>query len=79
LKHAVDTRDPRPGVKFAVAAAQFCGYSGQQLAGAFRGPAGTWTNTTKYLGAIQLQEPAGAPGFDPAKSMLMQEFAVVIP
>jgi hypothetical protein len=53
------------------------------------GPSGTfdfadrltriWTNTKKYLVAIQLQGPAGAPGFDAAKSTLMQEFAVVIP
>lgn len=38
-----------------------------------------WINTKKYLVAIQLQGPAGAPGFDAAKSTLMQEFAVVIP
>jgi hypothetical protein len=89
LKYAVDMRDSRPGVKFTVAAAQFCGYSSQQLTGTFQGPWGTsdfadrlthiWTNTKKYLVAIQLQGPAGAAGFGAAKSTLMQEFAVVIP
>lgn len=89
LKYAVDMRDSRAGVKFTVAAAQFCGYSSQQLTGTFRGPSGTsefadrlthiWTNTKKYLVAIQLQGPAGAARFDAVKSTLMQEFAVVIP
>jgi hypothetical protein len=89
LKYAVDMRDSRPGVKFTVAAAQFCGYSSQQLTGTFQSPSGTfgfadrithiWTNTKKYLVAIQLQGPAGAAGFDAAKSTLLQEFAVVIP
>ena len=69
LKYAVDMRDSRPGVKFTVAAAQFCGCSSQQLTGTFQGPSGTfdfadrlthiWTNTKKYLVAIQLQGPAG--------------------
>jgi len=89
LKYAVDMHDSRPGVKFTVAAAQFCGYSSQQLTGTFQGPSGTfdfadrlthiWTNTKKYLVAIKLQGPAGAAGFDAAKATLMQEFAVVIP
>jgi hypothetical protein len=89
LKYAVDMRDSRPRVKFTAVAAQFCGYSSQQLAGTFQVPSGTfdfadrlthiWTNTKKYLVAIRLQVPAGAPGFDAAKSVLMQEFAVVIP
>jgi len=89
LKYAVDMRDSRPGVKFTVAAAQFCGYSSQRLTGTFQGPSGTfdfadrlthiWTNTNQYLVAIQLQAPAGAPGFVVAKSTLMGEFAVVIP
>ena len=88
LKYAVDMRDSRPGVKFTVAAAQFCGYSSQQLTGTFQSPSGTfgfadrithiWTKK-KYLVAIQLQGPAGAAGFDAAKSTLLQEFAVVIP
>ncbi len=89
LKYAVDMRDSRPGVKFTVAAAQFCGYSSQQLTGTFQSPSGTfdfsdrvthiWTNTKKYLVAIQLQGLAGAAGFDAAKSTLLREFAVVIP
>ena len=89
LKYAVDMRDSRAGVKFTVAAAQFCGYSSQQLTGTFQAPSGAfdfadrlthiWTNTKKYLVAIQVQGPAGAAGFDAAKAALMREFAVVIP
>ncbi len=90
LKYVVGMRDSRPGVKFTVAAAQFGGYSSQQLTGAFfQGPSGTfdfddrlthiWTNTKKHLVAIKLQGPAAAAGFDAAKSTLMREFAVVIP
>ena len=89
LKYAVDMRDSRSGVKFTVTAAQFCGYSSQQLTGTFQGPSGTvdfadrsthiWTNTKKYLVTIQLQGPAGAAGFAAAKSTLMREFAVVVP
>ncbi len=69
-------------------AAQFCGYSGQLLTGTFHRASAfdfadrithIWTNTTKYLVAIQLQGPAGAAGFGAAKSVLMQEFAVVMP
>jgi hypothetical protein len=42
LKYAVDMRDSRRGVKFTVAAAQFCGYTRQQLTGTFPGPSGTF-------------------------------------
>ncbi len=89
LKYATDMRGSRPGVKFTVAAAQFCGYSSQQLTGTFQSPSGTfdfadrathiWTNTKRYLVAIQLQGPAGVAAFDAAKSTLMRQFAVVIP
>jgi hypothetical protein len=89
LKYAVAMRDSRPGVKFTVAAAQFCGYSSQMLTGTFQGSSGTfdfvdrlthiWTNTKKYLVTIQLQSPVGAAGFDASKDTLMQQFAVVIP
>jgi hypothetical protein len=72
LKCAVDMGDSRPDVKFTVAAAQFCGYSSQQLTGTFQNPSGTFDFADR-LG------PAGAPGFDAAKSTLMQEFAVVTP
>lgn len=75
--------------KFSVAGAQFCGYSSQQLAGALRGPAGgidfadrithIWTNTKQYLVSIHLEAPVGAAGFAAAKSMLTQDFTVVIP
>lgn len=76
-------------VPVTVAAAQFCGYSSQQLTGTFQGPSGTfdfadrvthiWTNSDKYLASIHLEGPPGAPGFDAAKTALMQEFGVVIP
>jgi hypothetical protein len=89
LKYAVDMRDSRPGVRFTVAAAQFCGYSGQQLTGTFQNPSGAfdfadrlahiWTNSKKYLVAIQLRAPAGTARFDAAKSTLMQEFGVTVP
>lgn len=75
--------------KFSVAGAQFCGYSSQQLAGTLRGPAGgidfadrithIWTNIKQYLASIHLEAPAGAAGFSTAKSMLTQDFTVVIP
>jgi hypothetical protein len=38
-----------------------------------------WTNTTNYLVTIHLEGPPDAPGFDAAKTALMQDFAVVIP
>jgi hypothetical protein len=38
-----------------------------------------WTNTRAYLVVIHLEGPADAPGFDAAKSTVMQQFAVVIP
>ncbi len=38
-----------------------------------------WTNTDKYLVATHLEGPADTPGFDAAKTALMQDFAVVIP
>jgi hypothetical protein len=79
----------RPDLHMDIAGAKFCGYSSQKLTGRFLGPPGTldfadrithiWTNTNKYLVTIHLEGPADAPGFDPAKTALMQEFAVVIP
>jgi hypothetical protein len=84
LRYAADLR--KPGVNVTVAAAQFCGYSSQLLSG--RGPGAVdfaerithiWTNTQAYLVVIHLEGPAGAPGFDAAKSTVMQQFAVVIP
>jgi hypothetical protein len=86
LRYAADLRTAKPGVKVTVAPAQSCGYSSQRLSGA--GPGAIdfadrithiWTNTKAYLVAIHLQGPAGAPGFEAAKSTVMQQFAVVIP
>jgi hypothetical protein len=86
LRYVADLRTAKPGVRVTVEAAQFCGYSSQLLGGT--GPGAVeladrithiWTNTKAYLVAIQLEGPAGAPGFGSAKSTLMQQFAVVIP
>jgi hypothetical protein len=86
LRYAGDLRTAKPGVRVTVEAAQFCGYSSQLLGGT--GPGAVdfadrithiWTNTKAYLVGIQLEGPAGAPGFGAAKSTLMQQFAVVIP
>src|SRR5258708_3547304 len=84
LKYAADMRDSRRGVRYSAAGAQFCGYSSQKLTGAFQGRGGHFRprrprdphpeQHAKYLVAIQLQGPAGAAGFDAAKSALMQEF-----
>jgi hypothetical protein len=79
----------KPDLQVDTAGAKFCGYSSQKLTGTFLGPPGTldfadrithiWTNTDKYLVTIHLEGPADAPGFDAAKTALMQDFAVVIP
>lgn len=88
LRYAADLRARWPGVAVTVAAAQFCGYSSQLLSGSVAGPGGVqfadrithvWTNTRSFLVVIHLEGPAGAPGFDAAKSTTMQQFAVVIP
>jgi hypothetical protein len=82
-------RRSKPDLKVDPEGAKFCGYSSQKLIGAFLGPLGTldfadrithiWTNTNKYLVTIHLEGPADAPGFDAARTALMQDFAVVIP
>lgn len=87
--YAAMLRRSKPGLQMDTAGAKFCGYSSQKLTGSFPGPSGTldyadrishiWTNTNKYLVTIHLQGPQGAPGFDAAKTALMQDFAVVIP
>lgn len=89
LRYAADLRQSKPGVEFTVAPAQFCAYSSQKLTGTFEGPSGVfdfadritdiWTNTKTYLVAIHVEGPAGATGFDAAKTALMADFAVVIP
>jgi hypothetical protein len=82
-------RRSKPDLQLDTAGAKFCGYSSQKLTGTFLGPPGTldfadrithiWTNTNKYLVTIDLEGPESAPGFDAAKTALMQDFAVVIP
>jgi hypothetical protein len=80
----------RPGLQLVdTTGGKFCGYSSQKLIGTFPGPAGTlhfsdrithiWTNTRKYLVAVHLESPAVTPGYQAAKTALMQDFAVVIP
>lgn len=79
----------KPDFKVDTVGAKFCGYSSQKLTGTFSGSSGSldfadrithiWTNTDKYLVTIHLEGPADAPGFEAAKTALMQDFAVVIP
>jgi hypothetical protein len=79
----------KPDLQVDTAGAKFCGYSSQKLSGTYSGPPGTldfadrithiWTDTKNYLVVVHLEGPAGAPGFDAAKTALMQDFAVVIP
>nr|BBX78773.1 hypothetical protein MFLOJ_25600 [Mycobacterium florentinum] len=88
LRYGADLRTARPGVQVSVDAAQFCGYSSQLLSGSVGGAGGVaiadrithiWTNTKAFLVVVHMEGPAGAPGFDAAKSTVMQQFAVVIP
>ncbi|WP_231614222.1 hypothetical protein [Mycobacterium nebraskense] len=88
LRYAAELRTARPGVKVTVTAAQFCGYSSQLLTGTGGGSgandfadriAHVWTNTQAYLVVVHLEGPGKAPGFDAAKSTVMQQFAVMIP
>jgi hypothetical protein len=87
--YAVMLGRSKPDLHVDTAGAKFCGYSSQKLTGTFLGTPGTvdfvdrithiWTNTDKYLVTIHLEGPVDAPGFDSAKTALMQDFAVVIP
>jgi len=86
LRYTADLRTKRPGGKVSVTAAQFCGYSSQVLSGTVPGAVDfadrithIWTNTKAYLVAIQLEGPAGSPGFDAAKATVMQQFTIIIP
>ncbi|MGH3971065.1 MAG: hypothetical protein ACRDTV_23895 [Mycobacterium sp.] len=88
LRYVADLRTRHPGVKVTVAPAPFCGYSSQLLSGTAAGPGPVdftdrithiWTNTKAFLVDVHLEGPAGAPGFDAARSTTMQQFAVVIP
>ncbi|WP_144206300.1 hypothetical protein [Mycobacterium tilburgii] len=81
-------RTAKPDVQDTVTATQFCGYSSQFISGTIGRPARVtfadrithiWTNAQTYLVAIHIEGPAGAVGFGPAKSIAMQQFAVVIP
>ena len=87
--YAAMLRRSKPDLQVDTGGAKFCGYSSQRLTGTFLGPPGTLdfadrithigTNTNKYLVTVHLEGPADTPGFDLAKTALMQDFAVVIP
>ncbi len=85
LRYATELRTADPGVKVAVEAAQFCGYSSQLLSGTGGAVVFAdrvthiWTSTKAYLVVVHVEGPAGVPGFDAAKSTVMQQFTVVIP
>lgn len=88
LRYATDLGTANPGVKVTVTAAQFCGYSSQLLSGTDGGSGANqfadrithvWTNAQAYLVAVHLEGPGKAPGFEAAKSTVMQQFAVIIP
>ena len=88
LRYASDLRTANPNVKVTVTAAQFCGYSSQLLNGTGGGTGANefvdrithiWTNTQAYLVAVHLEGPGKAPGFEAAKSTVMQDFAVTVP
>lgn len=76
--------------RVSVMPADLCGYSGQTLMGAWSDPAQNavefvdrllhiWTNHGSYLVVVHMQAPTGTAGFDAASSVLMQDFAIVIP
>jgi hypothetical protein len=87
--YAAMLRRSKPDLQVDTGGAKFCGYSSQRLTGTFLVPPGTLdfadrithigTNTNKYLVTVHLEGPADTPGFDLAKTALMQDFAVVIP
>lgn len=87
LRYGADLRTARPGVQVSVDAAQFCGYSSQLLSGSVGEPVGSPSPTGSPISGrtprlfwwLSIWRPAGAPGFDAAKSTVMQQFAVVIP
>ena len=89
LRHTSAVGGTMPRLRFSVIGSPFCGYSSQQLTGTLQGPSGgidfadrithIWTNTKQYLVTIYVQAHSGAPGFKEARSMLTQDFAVVIP
>ena len=88
--YAATLERSKPGLQIVdTTGAKFCGYSSQKLIGTFPAPSGTqhfadrlahiWTNTRKYLVSIDMEGPAVTPGYQAAKTALMQDFAVVIP
>ncbi|MCW2688794.1 MAG: hypothetical protein JWR37_3684 [Mycobacterium sp.] len=89
-KFADDAMDQAPISTLSVLPAEFCGYSSQRLMDTWADtPDQTveyfdrlthiWTNTRDYLVTIHAQAPAEANGFEQAESVLMEDFAIVIP
>jgi hypothetical protein len=67
-----------------------CGYSGQELIGILAEKPGqgidyadrivhVWTNDGDFLIAVQLEAPNDAPGFDDARSTLLEDFGIRMP
>ena len=89
-KSVDDAMAAAPVDSLSVQPANLCGYSGQILMGAWPDtPHGAvqfadrllhiWTNRDTYLVTVHLQATMGTVGFDAASSLLMQDFAIVIP
>ncbi len=92
-KYVDDAMAAAPVSSVGVLPADLCGYSGQKLLGASSGSSDTlesavefvdrllhvWTDHNSYLVAVHMQAPTGTAGFDAAASILMQDFAIVIP
>ncbi|MCV6975527.1 hypothetical protein H7J11_13640 [Mycobacterium bourgelatii] len=76
-------------LKFVVTGAQFCGYSSEILSGTLRGDSARIdfadrithirTNTSYFLVTIHVEAPGDTAEFGAAKSVLLQDFGVVIP
>lgn len=89
-KYFDDAMAAAPVSSVGVLPADLCGYSGQKLLGAWSDTLESavefadrllhiWTNHNSYLVAVHTQAPTGTAGFDDAASILMQDFAIVIP
>jgi len=79
-----------PVSSVSVLPAELCGYSGQKLMGAWSNSpqqtvefldriAHIWTDSGDYLVAVHVEAPGGTDGFDAASTVLIEDFAVVIP
>jgi hypothetical protein len=89
-RYADDVMAKSPVTSVSLLPAEFCGYSGQKLTGMWSDAPGQsvefadrithiWTNAKNYLAVIHVEAPSGAPGFDAATSVLMDDFSIGIP